>query len=159
MLTVETADRVTILAPTIDRLDAANAAAFRLETDAHLAPGSRVLLDLEKIQFLDSTGLGVILGIFRQGRRRGTAPVPARAPRPDAVPHGPAGEQDPRPCRPHRGPGRLCRPSRRLTGARPGKPARCGCGRPPRHGWRGGNPPFRASPADPPRFFPGSRPR
>ncbi|NLI78519.1 MAG: STAS domain-containing protein [Candidatus Riflebacteria bacterium] len=66
MLTVETADRVTILAPTIDRLDAANAAAFRLQVDAHLALGSRVLLDLEKIQFLDSTGLGVILGIFRQ---------------------------------------------------------------------------------------------
>jgi anti-anti-sigma factor len=65
MLQSESRAGVTILTPTITRLDAANAAAFRSALEAAAAARTPVLLDLGNIAFMDSTGIGVLLAFNR----------------------------------------------------------------------------------------------
>lgn len=53
-------------------LDHHNAAAIRQELDRLLAPGIRELvLDLSGVSFMDSSGIGVVLGRYRTMEERG----------------------------------------------------------------------------------------
>jgi anti-sigma B factor antagonist len=49
-----------------DYLDMSNAAEFKQAMECHLRSGARVVLDLGKVQILDSSGLGAILWCKRQ---------------------------------------------------------------------------------------------
>ena len=55
------------ITPAFDRLDAAAAPQFKGELEASLPDGSsRVLLDLHKVSFVDSTGLGALVGLLKR---------------------------------------------------------------------------------------------
>lgn len=54
------------------RLTAQNAPAFREKTSQIVAEGqTRIILDLSQVEFVDSTGLGAIVGLFKQIGNRG----------------------------------------------------------------------------------------
>lgn len=46
-------------------LDASNAKVFRSESRLLAGPRARVLLDMRKVEFMDSSGLGSLLSFFR----------------------------------------------------------------------------------------------
>ena len=54
-------------------VDAATAPTLRTELDAATAGGAHVLVDLGGVSFLDSTGLGVLIGGLRRARVEGGA--------------------------------------------------------------------------------------
>jgi anti-sigma B factor antagonist len=49
-----------------DALDAGNAKEFRSQIAPSLVPGVKLLFDLEKLKFVDSSGLGALLSCLRQ---------------------------------------------------------------------------------------------
>ena len=54
---------ISVLEP---RLDAAVALAFKdAVRDMTVADGTRVILDLQRVEFLDSSGLGAIVGVMK----------------------------------------------------------------------------------------------
>lgn len=58
---------VVRIVPAFDRLDAAAAPALKRDFDTGLPEGAdRVLLDLEWVSFIDSTGLGVLVGLLKR---------------------------------------------------------------------------------------------
>ena len=58
---------VVRIVPAYDRLDAAAAPALKHDLDTGLPEGAdRVLLDLERVSFIDSTGLGVLVGLLKK---------------------------------------------------------------------------------------------
>jgi anti-sigma B factor antagonist len=64
-LTVDKVGDVTVVTPNAQELDAGNAEDFRQAMDAVL-PGSRkLILDLNRVQFVDSRGCGMILSCLK----------------------------------------------------------------------------------------------
>ncbi|KIX15791.1 STAS domain-containing protein [Dethiosulfatarculus sandiegensis] len=59
-------DEVKILAMLADRLDAGNAEEFKSVIAPHLGQGGKVVLDISKLVFVDSSGLGAILSCLRK---------------------------------------------------------------------------------------------
>ena len=57
--------RFVRIAPDGHRLDATNAAAFKARCVGRLAAGDRAIADLSGLQFLDSSGIGALVGIAR----------------------------------------------------------------------------------------------
>lgn len=53
------------IVPEGQRLDATNAAAFKARCIRELAAGDRAIADLSRLQFLDSSGIGALVGIAR----------------------------------------------------------------------------------------------
>jgi anti-sigma B factor antagonist len=49
-----------------DALDAGNAKEFRSQIAPFIVPGVKLLFDLEKLKFVDSSGLGALLSCLRQ---------------------------------------------------------------------------------------------
>jgi anti-sigma B factor antagonist len=47
-------------------LDASNAREFKSLVAPLLVPGGRLVIDMEKVEFVDSTGLGVLVSCLRQ---------------------------------------------------------------------------------------------
>lgn len=68
---VEEHDGALVIRPRNRRLDAALAVAFREELGARLEQGpALVILDLQDVEFVDSSGLGALVALLkRQGRR------------------------------------------------------------------------------------------
>ena len=67
---------VVVVAPTMKRLDASVAPAFKQEVVRLIEAGDlRLVLDLEGVQFLDSSGLGAIVSILKAVGNRGTLAV------------------------------------------------------------------------------------
>jgi anti-sigma B factor antagonist len=68
------------IAPEGKRLDATNAAAFKARAVGALAQGTRAIVDLSQLQFLDSSGIGALVGIARhlgaEGELRLVVPNP-----------------------------------------------------------------------------------
>ena len=60
-----TTSPLVCIAPEGKRLDATNAAAFKARALARLAQGDRAVADLSGLQFLDSSGIGALVGIAR----------------------------------------------------------------------------------------------
>ena len=55
-----------VFEPEIEVLDQTTVKEFRRELAEHVAPGRQLVLDLGKVQFVDSSGLGAILSASRQ---------------------------------------------------------------------------------------------
>ena len=59
-----------------ERLDAAVAEAFKKRIIAIADAGSsRLLLDLSAVRFMDSSGLGAVVGVFKHVEKRGTLEI------------------------------------------------------------------------------------
>jgi len=54
-----------------DAIDSANAAEVKTEAIRLLGDASDVVVDLSGVDFLDSAGVGVLVGLFKQARLRG----------------------------------------------------------------------------------------
>ena len=63
--TSETAGSATVVTLLDDTLDAQDAKEFRRSMEEELAGKGRVVLDLSRVRFIDSSGLGAILGCLR----------------------------------------------------------------------------------------------
>jgi anti-anti-sigma factor len=76
-----TGDRHTVIAVT-GRLDLTSVGAFRAATGHAIEDGSvNVIVDLQHVDFIDSSGLGALVGEFRRARDAGgdlriVAPLP-----------------------------------------------------------------------------------
>lgn len=55
-----------IIEPEGNRLDMQSIPAFRESVIGQLVPGKNVILDLNAVEFIDSTGLGALLAILRR---------------------------------------------------------------------------------------------
>lgn len=64
--TVETIENITIVLLGAENLDAGNAKEFKRDIMPMLEGKSRVIFDMSRLKFVDSSGLGVILSCLRQ---------------------------------------------------------------------------------------------
>lgn len=62
---------VLILTLSADHLDAGNSAAFRAQSAPLVQSALRVILDLNGVTFIDSSGLGALLSVMRNLGERG----------------------------------------------------------------------------------------
>lgn len=65
-ITTEEMGSVLIIHLSEKYIDALNAPTVKGEIMALIKPGAKVILDLSEVEFLDSSGMGVILSIVRQ---------------------------------------------------------------------------------------------
>ena len=65
-LSTQIVENVTIVAVPGETLDASNAKDFKGIVAPLLGPGARLVLDLGKLKFVDSSGLGALLSCLRQ---------------------------------------------------------------------------------------------
>jgi anti-sigma B factor antagonist len=65
-MTRETIGDVLVITPQVEYLDASNSKDFRRELTDLVEPKAKVVLDLGKVQFVDSSGCGTLLFYLRQ---------------------------------------------------------------------------------------------
>lgn len=66
-LDINEVEGLTVVKLLIDRLDAAAAPDFKSQIDELIANGSnQLVLDLEKLEFMDSSGLGSIVACYKK---------------------------------------------------------------------------------------------
>lgn len=65
LATIEKRNAVTVVKLALDTLDASNEKRFKTEVVSRLEPGSKTILDLSGVDFVDSSGLGAILSCYR----------------------------------------------------------------------------------------------
>jgi phosphoserine phosphatase RsbU/P len=65
LATIEKNGDVAIITVAIDSLDASNEKRFKKEVISSLAPDSKIILDMKEVEFIDSSGLGVVLSCYR----------------------------------------------------------------------------------------------
>lgn len=65
-IAIEDVEGVAVGVVPIDELDASNAAEFKRDIAPVLAAHSRLVLDLSRMRFIDSSGLGAMLSCLRQ---------------------------------------------------------------------------------------------
>jgi len=65
-LSVETVGDLVVVALRGEHLDASNAEEFKRDVALLLAGQTRVIFDMSELQFMDSAGLGAILGCLRR---------------------------------------------------------------------------------------------
>ena len=68
---VEKIGDIHVLTPEGDRLDASTVHVFKDTLLAELDPASKVIFDLSKLRFIDSTGLGAIVSFLKQSKTAG----------------------------------------------------------------------------------------
>ncbi len=72
LIEVEHQEGVTLIRPSVQRLDAAVAPAFRQAVVARVERGERrLVLDLERVEFIDSSGLGALVSILKAAGSQG----------------------------------------------------------------------------------------
>jgi anti-sigma B factor antagonist len=69
-LTVEKANDVAVVAIPVTELDAANAAEFKRDMAPVLDAHANVVLDLTRLNFVDSSGLGAFLSCLRKATEK-----------------------------------------------------------------------------------------
>jgi anti-sigma B factor antagonist len=65
-IAVEKVDNIAIAVVPIDELDASNAGEFKRDMAPILQENSKLILDLGRLRFVDSSGLGAMLSCLRQ---------------------------------------------------------------------------------------------
>ena len=65
LATIEQQGDTSLVKIMADTLDAGNEKRFRKEVISNLDPGSNVVMDLDRVNFIDSSGLGAILSCYR----------------------------------------------------------------------------------------------
>jgi anti-sigma B factor antagonist len=82
LLQVGTENGITVVAPQVARLDASVAPAFKQQVQEVVAAGaSRVVVDLQAVDFVDSSGLGAMVSILKAlGTQGGMAVCNAKGP-------------------------------------------------------------------------------
>jgi anti-sigma B factor antagonist len=74
--TTEYCPAITIIRPGVERLTAVNAKAFKDEMTALIDDGSaHLIVDFKNVTFLDSSGLGALVGILKRVGNRGDLAV------------------------------------------------------------------------------------
>jgi anti-sigma B factor antagonist len=68
---VEKMDGVAIAAVPVDELDASNSGEFKRDIAPVLQSQTRLVLDLSRLRFVDSSGLGAMLSCLRQLSAKG----------------------------------------------------------------------------------------
>ncbi|MGA2715055.1 MAG: STAS domain-containing protein [Bryobacteraceae bacterium] len=63
---VENLDGVSVAVLPVDELDASNAPEFKRDIAPALQANTKLVLDLSRLRFVDSSGLGAILSCLRQ---------------------------------------------------------------------------------------------
>jgi anti-sigma B factor antagonist len=63
---VDMVDSIAVAAVPVDELDASNAGDFKRDIAPVLQGNSKVVLDLSRLRFVDSSGLGAMLSCLRQ---------------------------------------------------------------------------------------------
>jgi len=66
MIKTESRDQILFLTPNLSRLDAAIASEFRREACACVAGHAHLVLLMNEVTFVDSTGLGTIVALLKQ---------------------------------------------------------------------------------------------
>ena len=61
---------IKVIQPVAPSLDASNVASFREKMVPLLADGNRLVVDLEKIEFIDSAGIGALISCLRIAAER-----------------------------------------------------------------------------------------
>ncbi len=79
MIKVETKDEALCLSIEADTLDAANASEAKAAFKGLDAGERRVCVDLSRVEFVDSSGVGALLSLYKQveGKMRLERPTPA----------------------------------------------------------------------------------
>jgi anti-sigma B factor antagonist len=72
-MTTEESGGVRILQPEMPQIDALNSEEFKRALSDGAEGATKIIIDLSRIQFIDSSGLGVLLGIVREMHERGGA--------------------------------------------------------------------------------------
>lgn len=62
---------VRVFKPSLRKLDVLTSNAFSDALLSHLSDGAKLVLDLSEIEFIDSSGLGKIIGALRSFREKG----------------------------------------------------------------------------------------
>ncbi len=70
-LPLEQAGDVTIVTLPVDELDASNAADLKRDVAALLEEHTKLVFDLSRLRFIDSSGLGAFLSCLRKATARG----------------------------------------------------------------------------------------
>ena len=65
-ITVDKIENVAVAAVPVDELDASNAGEFKRDIAPVLQANARLVLDLSRLRFVDSSGLGAMLSCLRQ---------------------------------------------------------------------------------------------
>jgi anti-sigma B factor antagonist len=65
-ISTEKIDDITMVTLQAESLDASNAGEFKRCVAATVGPKAKIILDLGRVQFIDSTGCGAILSYLRQ---------------------------------------------------------------------------------------------
>lgn len=63
---IEQVGDITVVVVQVDALDASNVKEFKTELRSTLMANPRILMDLGKVSFIDSSGLGCILSCLRE---------------------------------------------------------------------------------------------
>lgn len=69
-LTQQQHDDVLVIECRTENLDAGNARAFREEMARRMKEGSRFVLDMSRMKFVDSSGLGALIACLREANGR-----------------------------------------------------------------------------------------
>lgn len=74
--TTEHDNGIVVVRPGVERLTAMNANTFKTETCALVEGGaSQIIIDFEEVSFLDSSGLGALVGVMKRIGHRGDIAV------------------------------------------------------------------------------------
>ena len=65
-IAIDVRDGVAVAAVPVDELDASNAGEFKRDIGPVLQANTKLVLDLSRLRFVDSSGLGAILSCLRQ---------------------------------------------------------------------------------------------
>ena len=70
-IAIDKVDGVSVAAMPVDELDASNAGEFKRDMASVLQANTRLVLDLSRLRFVDSSGLGAMLSCLRQVSAKG----------------------------------------------------------------------------------------
>ena len=68
---VESMDGVAVATVPVEELDASNAAEFKRDMAPVLDAGTKLVLDLSRVRFVDSSGLGAFISCLRKMNAKG----------------------------------------------------------------------------------------